>query len=168
MIERFPHVLRAALTAIPATRIRERVSDLFAPIEQAWHLADLEIEGYGARIEQLRERSGAHFLDFHGELIATQRRYIDLDLESALIRFESARASNLERLRNASDEQRKHTAMQEGVDGPVTLARVEQMMSRHDSSHAAEIVQLLRAFGCAIPDELAATAELDDPLLRTA
>src|SRR5690242_1831886 len=118
MLDRFPKILRSALATIPRDKIRTRVRDLFAPVEQAWHLADLEIEGYGARIEQLLDRSGAHFLDFNGGLIATQRRYIDLDLESALIRFESARAANVERLRSASDEQRRNEATQQGIDGP--------------------------------------------------
>ena len=106
----FPHFIRAILTSIPEQQLRLRTSGLFAPIEQAWHLADLEIEGYGSRIAQLLHGDYPHFLDFDGETIARERRYIDLDLESALIRFETARAANLAMLSSATADQRRHRA----------------------------------------------------------
>jgi len=102
-LEAFPGVLRDALLLFKGDPIRRRSSSgLFAPVEQAWHVADLEVEGYGARIEQLLSADGPHFADFDGETIAEQRRYVDLDLESALWRFESARATNVARLRATS------------------------------------------------------------------
>jgi len=149
--------------------IRRRSSTgLFAPVEQAWHLADLEVEGYGARIEQLLPADGPHFADFDGGAIAEQRGYIDLDLESGLRRFESARATNVARLRSSTSEQREHRATQDGVDGYVTLSRIIEMMTQHDASHANEIVQLLSEGGYAIADELLDISRLDDPLRRTA
>lgn len=147
----FPHFIRAILTSIPSPQVRRRTSGLFAPVEQAWHLADLEIEGYGSRIAQLLHADGPHFLDFDGETVAEQRHYLDLDLESALIRFESARTANLALLSFATADQRRHRATQQGVEGPVTLDRVEQMMAEHDASHAAEINQLLADFGLPLP-----------------
>ncbi|HEY3056387.1 MAG TPA: DinB family protein [Thermoanaerobaculia bacterium] len=139
----FPRELRETFAAIPAHQMRIRIGGLFAPIEQAWHLADLEVEGYGARIEQLLRVDDPHFADFQGDVIATQRRYIELELESALQRFEQARAMNVARLRAATREQRARRATQEGVDGPVTLARIAEMMAEHDASHAAEIARLV-------------------------
>ena len=168
-LEAFPGVLRNALALFQGAGIRRRsATGLFAPVEQAWHLADLEVEGYGARIEQLLLADGPHFADFDGGAIAEQRRYIDLDLESGLRRFEKARATNVARLRSATAEQLEHRATQEGVEGYVTLSRIIEMMMQHDASHANEIVQLLSEAGYAIPDELLDVSRLDDPLRRTA
>ncbi len=165
----FPRVLRTALALFPIDQIRRRSSSgLFAPVEQAWHLADLEVEGYGARIEQLLRSDGPHFADFQGGVIAEQRRYIDLDLEAGLQRFESARATNIARLRSAAPDQFERRATQDGVEGPITLQRIVEMMTQHDASHANEVVQLLTELGCSVPSDLIAVSELDDPLRRTA
>ena len=168
-LEAFPDVLRNALALFSGTQIRRRSSTgLFAPVEQAWHVADLEVEGYGARIEELLLTDGPHFCDFDGGAIAEQRRYVDLDLESGLRRFESARATNVAMLRSAASEQVEHRATQDGVEGYVTLSRIVEMMTQHDASHANEIVQLLSEAGHSISGELLDVSRLDDPLLRTA
>jgi hypothetical protein len=168
-LEAFPGVLRNALALFKGAQIRRRSSTgLFAPVEQAWHLADLEVEGYGARIEQLLLTDGRHFVDFDGGAIAEQRRYLDLDLESGLRRFENARATNVARLSFATSQQLEHRATQDGVEGYVTLSRIIEMMTQHDASHANEIVQLLNEAGCAIANELLDVSRLDDPLRRTA
>jgi hypothetical protein len=141
----FPRQWRETLAMFPADKVRVRVHDLFAPVEQAWHLADLEVEGYGARIEQLLSADRPHFADFKGDEIAVQRRYIELDLETALRRFEDARAMNVERLRRATRQQNERRATQDGVTGDVTLPRLAEMMTRHDASHMAEIARLSSA-----------------------
>ena len=168
-LEAFPGVLRNTLALFKGAQIRRRSSTgLFAPVEQAWHLADLEVEGYCARIEQLLLIDGPHFADFDGGAIAIERSYIDLDLETGLRRFESARATNVARLRSASAQQLQHRATQDGVEGYVTLSRIIEMITQHDASHANEIVQLLSEAGHAISDELLDVTRLDDPLRRTA
>ena len=167
-LDRFPELLRHALELIPRNRLRERTSNLFSGVEQAWHLADLEIEGYGARIQQLLYCDGPAFVDFAGDVIAAQRHYADLDLETALIRFAAARAVNLSWLAGATEEQRARRATQEGVEGFVTLGRIEEMMRQHDASHSREIVQILADFGVPAPTELRTLAAFEDPLKRTA
>ncbi|MGZ8796620.1 MAG: DinB family protein [Thermoanaerobaculia bacterium] len=161
----FPERLRETFSLFSHDEIRRRsAKGLFAPVEQAWHIADLEVEGYGARIEQLLRADRPHFQDFKGDEIAAQRRYIELELEPALARFASARAANVARLRLTT----AHTATQEGVIGPVTLERIAGMMSQHDASHAAEIVQLLRELGLQPSRELLEISGQEDPLQRTA
>ncbi len=168
-LEAFPRVLRSALRSFAGDQVRRRSSTgLFAPVEQAWHLADLEVEGYGARIEHLLLNDGPRFSDFDGGAIAEQRRYIKLDLEAGLRRFDSARATNASRLRSASAQQLEHRATQDGVEGYVTLSRIIAMMTQHDASHANEIVQLLSESGRAISNELLDVSRIDDPLRRTA
>lgn len=138
----------------------------FSLVEHAWHLADLETEGYGERITRLLTEPLPHFADFRGDLIAEQRRYIEQPIEPAIARFVAQRVTNVERLRSITDAQWQLRGTQEGI-GEVTLARIAEMMSEHDRSHAREIAELLREIGLAVPDALARFAN-DPPLRRTA
>lgn len=140
----FPAELRALLESAPRAKLRQRATDgSFALIEHAWHLADLEVEGYGLRIEKLLAEDNPRLPDFKGDEIAERRRYLELELEPALRRFEDARAVNLARIETLSEEQMQRGGEQEGV-GRVTIARVVEMMAEHDAGHAAELHALLK------------------------
>src|SRR5262245_37131631 len=67
----------------------------FSPVEQVWHLADLEREGFGLRISRLRDESHPHLPDFDGGTIARERDYRSRSLAEGLAAFEAARAANL-------------------------------------------------------------------------
>jgi hypothetical protein len=135
----FPAELRARLESAPQTTLRQRAADgTFALIEHAWHLADLEVEGYGERIRKILEEDEPRLPDFKGDEVAKQRRYLELELEPALRRFEDARAANLARIESLSEEQLQRGGEQEGV-GRVTIARIVEMMAEHDEGHAAEL-----------------------------
>jgi len=137
----FPQELRELIASAPPEALRVRGRDgTFALIEQAWHLADLEVEGYGMRIARMIEEDHPALPDFRGDVVAKERNYIALDVEPALDRFAKARRENIARLESAKDLQR--TGEQEGV-GRVTLARVAEMMAEHDAGHAAELHALL-------------------------
>lgn len=139
----FPKQIREILLSIPKERLRVRANNsTFALIEHAWHLADLEVEGYGERIRRILEDDNPRLPDFKGDEIAEQRRYLELELEPALRRFEDARTSNLARIESLTDEQMQRGGEQEGV-GRVTIARVVEMMAEHDAGHAAELRALL-------------------------
>jgi len=139
----FPATVRALIESAPKARLRVRASNgTFALIEHAWHLADLEVEGYGERIGRILENDDPRLADFKGDEIAEQRRYLELALDPALRRFEDARASNLARIALLSEEQMRRGGEQEGV-GRVTIARVVEMMAEHDAGHAAELRALL-------------------------
>ena len=132
----FPTKLRELLTAVPSDRLRVRgEGGMFAAIEQAWHLADLEVEGYGERIARILKEDDPELPDFRGDVVAEERKYLELDLEPALVRFAEARERNVRALESA-DLQR--AGNQEGV-GRVTLARLAEMMAEHDAGHAAEL-----------------------------
>jgi hypothetical protein len=135
--------LKDALAAAGA-KLRIRARDgRFAMVEHLCHLADLESEGYGARIERLLTEEHPQWGDFDGERIAMERRYLEQDAENALQRFSDARAKNVARLRTTSDQDWERCGRQEGV-GEVTLARVVAMMLEHDRGHAADIETLLK------------------------
>jgi hypothetical protein len=139
----FPATLRALIASAPQALIRTRAKDgTFALVEQAWHLADLEVEGYGERLKRILEQDDPSLPDFRGDVVAEQRRYIELELEPALERFASARAANVARLESLTGEQWQRGGQQEGV-GRVTIARVAEMMAEHDAGHAAELHALL-------------------------
>jgi len=140
----FPATLRALIASTPGANIRTRASDgTFALVEQVWHLADLEVEGYGVRLARILDEDDPLLPDFRGDVIAEERRYLELELEPALERFASARAANLERLASLTAAQWQRTGRQEGV-GPVTVARVVEMMREHDAGHTVEIHGLLQ------------------------
>lgn len=143
----FPATLRELIASASSASLRTRAADgTFALVEQVWHLADLEVEGYGARLARMLEEDDPMLPDFRGDVIAEERRYLELELEPALERFASARAANLARLASLTEEQWQRTGRQEGV-GSVTVARVVEMMREHDAGHAVEIRAVLQDLG---------------------
>lgn len=139
----FPDELRNVLVSAPQDRLRIRAKDgTFALIEQAWHLADLEAEGYGLRIRRMLEEDDPELPDFRGDVIAEERNYLGLDVEPALEKFARARAENVARIASLTEEQLQRAGRLEGV-GRVTIARLVEMMAEHDAGHAAELHALL-------------------------
>src|SRR5215468_3688720 len=65
-----------------------------SPVEQCWHLADLEREGYGSRIRRILEETDPMLPDFDGARVARERNYLMRPLAAALDAFRAARAEN--------------------------------------------------------------------------
>jgi len=110
----------------------------FSPVEHCWHLADLEREGFGARIERLLAESEPRLPDFDGGRIARERRYRTRSLAEGLAAFRSARRSNLARLQALEGDAWSRAGTQDGV-GRVMLCDLPSMMLEHDDAHRAEI-----------------------------
>ena len=110
----------------------------FSPVEQAWHLADLEREGFGKRIQRLQWESQPTLPDFDGARIARERNYRSLSLSAGLAAFAAARLANLSRLRSLDAEAWSRGGTQEGV-GPISLRDIPKFMQEHDAAHMAEI-----------------------------
>ncbi len=143
----FPSVVRQLIeSAPPELRPKRPSHGGFSLVENAWHLADLEVEGYGVRLRRLLKEKSPSLPDFQGDVIAKDRDYLNLPLEPALQRFEQARAENLALIAATSDEDRQRSGEQEGV-GTVTFARVIEMMREHDLSHASELAALRAELG---------------------
>ena len=111
---------------------------IFSPIEQVWHLADLEAEGFGARIERLLNESNPDLPDFDGTAIAQARNYKSRPLVEGLERFAAARRANLERLRSVPDSAWARSGVQSGV-GEVSLCDMPAFLKQHDEAHKDEI-----------------------------
>lgn len=138
-----PTFLSEVAARFPGTAMLEpSAGGGFCFLEQVWHLADLEAEGFGVRIQRLLDSDRPTLPDFDGARIAHERRYRTLSLTAGLARFAEARALNLEILGRISDAEGDRVGRQEGV-GEVRLADIPRMMAEHDASHREEIRELL-------------------------
>lgn len=139
----WPPMLRKLLESVPHEKLTQRsAAGGFALVEHVWHLADLEVEGYGVRLRRLLDETNPSLPDFQGDIVAAERDYIRLPLAAGLDRFEQARMKNAALIASASEEERLREGEQEGV-GTVTFARVAQMMDEHDREHAIEVMALV-------------------------
>ena len=110
----------------------------FSPVEQVWHLADLEREGFGERIRRLQTEIEPHLPDFEGDRLARERAYRSLSFTEGLRAFEAARTANIEALRAIEPSAWNRHGTQDGV-GEVSLCDMPEQMHQHDAAHKAEI-----------------------------
>jgi DinB superfamily len=113
----------------------------FSLVEHAWHLADLEAEGFGERIRRLRTENEPALPDFEGHRIARERSYSTRDLVEGMSRFREAREANLRALREVAVSEWDRGGSQQGY-GPLSLGDLPRLMVEHDRSHRAEILAL--------------------------
>jgi hypothetical protein len=107
-------------------------------VEQVWHLADLEREGFGERIRRLLNEKEPYLPDFNGTEMAARRNYRALSFEAGLAAFAEARRQNVAALRAVAEPAWSLTGTQEGV-GKVSLCDIPSFMSQHDLAHRREI-----------------------------
>lgn len=112
--------------------------ETFSPVEQVWHLADLEREGFGARIQRLLSELAPRLPDFDGTKIAAERNYRSLSLEEGIRAFTEARRENIATLKTIASPGWSRSGIQEGV-GDVSLCDMPNFMLQHDSAHRSEI-----------------------------
>jgi hypothetical protein len=115
-----------------------RVDEIAAPVEQVWHLADLEREGFGVRIERLLNEDDAELPDFDGTEVAKRRNYREKSLHEGLRAFARARQDNIDALARVTPSEWTRHGVQQGV-GPVVLCDIPTMMADHDAAHREEI-----------------------------
>jgi len=68
-----PEYLYEQFDALSAEDARCPTRRAFSPVEQVWHLADLEREGFSVRIRRLRDEQAPRLPDFDGDRIARER-----------------------------------------------------------------------------------------------
>jgi hypothetical protein len=115
-----------------------RVGSLPSPVEQVWHLADLEREGFGVRIQRLLAEEGAELPEFDGTAVAERRNYREKSLHEGLRAFARARQDNIDVLARVTPQEWTRRGVQQGV-GPVALGDIPTLMAEHDASHRKEI-----------------------------
>jgi hypothetical protein len=138
-LESMPDFLVAQFAGLPpGVASREEPDGAFSPVEHCWHLADLEREGYQARIERLLAEVEPALPDFDGGRIARERGYRTKSLPDAIALFRAARRSNLAVFARLGETEWSRVGTQEGV-GRVALCDLPAMMAEHDRIHRAEI-----------------------------
>jgi hypothetical protein len=146
-LEAMPAFLAETFAGLSAEQITlPGPEGLFSPIEQVWHLADLEREGFGARIDRLRWELDPHLPDFDGAAVAAARNYRSLSIGAGLKAFKTARIDNVQKLREIQDDAWLRSGAQEGV-GKVSLCDIPSMIWQHDAAHKQEIARWQKATG---------------------
>jgi hypothetical protein len=142
-LESTPVLLERSSSEIPVSLATRRpAGGGFSLVENVWHLADLEIEGYGARIRRLLAEEDPVLANFDGDRIATERNYQGRDLAEGLASFAAARRRNLEMLRTARASDWRRRGTHETL-GRVTLEDLPRMMAEHDRGHTDAVGALL-------------------------
>ncbi|MBM3341890.1 MAG: DinB family protein [Betaproteobacteria bacterium] len=144
-LDSMPTVLRQAFAGLtPEDLTRQGPNASFSPIEQVWHLADLEREGFAVRIDRLLNETAPNLPDFDGTQVALKRNYRALSFEAGLHALEQARSRNVDVLRDVPVAYWFRTGKQEGV-GEVSLCDMPGFMAQHDAAHKEEIAAWRRA-----------------------
>src|SRR5438105_422675 len=97
----------AALLAMPAY-LHDRLGGLdgeharapgpngtFSAVEQAWHLADLERDGFATRIRRMLAEDEPRLPDFDGARVAIDGDYRSRSLDDGIAAFAAARADTV-------------------------------------------------------------------------
>jgi hypothetical protein len=136
-----PIVLRRLTVGVDDRRLRQRPDrNEWAIIEVVGHIADVEERALARVRRMLRERH-PHLDPFDQAALAEERRYIDMDLESELRRFEELRGMHLDELDalHASDWQRTGD---HGVHGEMSIELYETHVAAEEVDHLAQIARL--------------------------
>jgi hypothetical protein len=142
-LERMPAFLEGAARRLGESRATiPPAAGGFSLVEQAWHLADLESEGYAVRIRRLRAETQPALPDFEGDRIARERNYRAKSLAEGLAAFTAARRETLAMLCSLGEHEWDRDGSQQGV-GRITLRDLPCMMAGHDAGHRKEIEALL-------------------------
>ncbi len=135
-------MLRRVCAAFP-DQVRHRpAAEGFSLVEHVWHLAELEVEAFGVRIERLLHEREPYLEDYDGDAVAKQRDYLARPLAPALAALTAARAATLRKLAAIRGRTWLRSGVQEHV-GFVMLGHLPEVILAHDRSHALELADLL-------------------------
>src|SRR5258708_21543303 len=83
----------------------KKSAEEFSALENICHLRDIEVEGYGPRIERILTEDCPVLRDIDGGKLAIQRAYNEQEIDSALGAFALARSRSVAALRQVRQEQ---------------------------------------------------------------
>ena len=129
-----PVRLRAILTSLSESALRSAPPEGgFAPIEDAWHLRDIEAEGHSHRIRRILAEEHPVLVSIDGERLARERRYLARELGTALDEFAQHRDSSIQLLEGLLEDDWLRNATFEGRI--LNLRELATAMAEHDESH---------------------------------
>ncbi len=136
-----PAFLQSALAAAPSTSLGARGENgMFALVEQACHLRDVDRDGYLVRVRRILAEQEPTLAPFFGDVVARERDYLAQDAHAAARDFAAARAELVALLDSAAPSRLERTAMFGG--GRITLRGLVGMIEEHDRGHREEIERL--------------------------
>jgi hypothetical protein len=137
-----PVRLRAMLASLPEAALRASPpGGGFAPIEDAWHLRDIEAEGHFLRIRRILAEERPTLASIDGERLARERRYLERELGTALDEFAQYREASVGLLGPLDEVAWSRTADFEGRT--LSLRDLVTAMAEHDESHFAALTAQL-------------------------
>ena len=133
-----PILLRDLFKRLDAAKMRVKPNpSLFSPLEDAWHLCDIEREGYLVRIRRILTEELPVLENLDGDRIAIERRYNELELPAAIEGFAAARAASLSLLQGLAAQAWERRAQFE--NRVIDLKTLIDMMVEHDQGHLLSI-----------------------------
>ncbi len=137
-----PVVLRKLTAGVDDEGLRRRPEPgEWAIIEVVGHIADVE-ERALERVRRMLREDRPRLEPFDQAVLAEDRRYIDMDLESELHRFEDLRGQHLDEL-EALDDTGWTRPGEHGEHGLVTIELYETHVTAEEVDHLAQIARLL-------------------------
>ena len=139
-----PVRLRVLLTSLSELALRSAPpGGGFAPIEDAWHLRDVEAEGHFLRIRRILAEERPVLASIDGEKLARERHYLQRELGTALDEFAQFREASVGLLGPLVEGAWLRTAIFE--DRVLNLRELVTAMAEHDESHLAALAAHLSA-----------------------
>jgi hypothetical protein len=137
-----PVRLRALLASLSESALRTAPpGGGFAPIEEAWHLRDIEAEGHFLRIRRILAEECPVLSSIDGERLARERRYLERELGTALDEFAQYREASVALLGPLRESAWLRTATFE--NRTLSLRELVTDMASHDESHLAALTTQL-------------------------
>lgn len=156
MLAQLPRLVHDLLGLLDRAAMRvPGLGQEFCYIEHVWHLADIEREAFGVRIERILAEEVPRLADFDGTRIAHERDYRSRDPALGVERFAAARAATIARLAAVPRGALARTGILAGGE-MLALAGMTEHILAHDRAHATELAALVAARGAIVPGALVA------------
>jgi len=145
VLSEMPDNLKSRLDSLSDEQLRLKPDGgYFSILENICHLRDIEIEGYGVRLQHMLTEQHPRLPDINGGQLALERRYNEQALQPALDDFIRARHANLKLLEKLRANQLARTGYLEPL-GEITLGRLLELWVEHDQGHIRELEKLRAA-----------------------
>ena len=140
-----PAVLRSLSSTLnEADWRKEPTREDWAMNEIVCHLRDTEFEVHQMQLSLMIEREGAFIPRPESGVWANEREYLNVDGETALTEFVSARIDNLKILKGLNEEIWTRSA-RHAIFGPTDFLEVTSFIADHDRLHVQQAWKTLRS-----------------------
>ncbi|HLO14193.1 MAG TPA: DinB family protein [Anaerolineales bacterium] len=136
------HSLCSSLT--PEQWRKEPTKEDWAMNEIICHLRDTELEVHQMQLNLMIEKEGAFIPRPDSGVWASEREYLNIDGQSALVEFAQARIDNLKRIRSLSEDIWMRNA-RHAIFGPTDFLEVVSFIADHDRLHVQQAWKTLKS-----------------------